>query len=210
VRVPQPLGTEWLNLLAPHRELCLEFYCTIQTGSAQAPPRHRAPVSPSPPRPRLALSSSPPPHRPPHPPYLIAPASCPRLGLVSLSALLAAQVRFPATGYIFTDLLLLCKRKDKGELKPWLLARLPHCMLGDHALLEDVLVEGKVAGSGLWSEQVEVAEQEGKSMFGLKKKAPAATRRECVLAVRAVGEEGFRLSMSSEAEMEQFLSRPAG
>ena len=26
----QPLGAEWLNLLAPHRELCLEFYCTIQ------------------------------------------------------------------------------------------------------------------------------------------------------------------------------------
>ena len=40
--------------------------------------------------------------------------------------------RFGAVGYLFTDMLLLCKRKDKAELKPWLLESLPQCLVGDH------------------------------------------------------------------------------
>ena len=54
------------------------------------------------------------------------------------------------------------------------------------AIDRDDELQGAVEESAVEeNEQVEVAEQEGKSMFGLKKKAPAATRRECVLAVRA-------------------------
>ena len=148
----QPLGAEWLNLLAPHRELCLEFYCKIQVGNGH---------------------------------------------------------HFHAVGYLFTDLLLLCKRKDKGELKPWLLESLPQCLVGDHALLEHGVhpESGAAKSSGLWSEEVEVKEEgAGGLMSALRKKGPAEKRQEMVLAVRVVNEDGFRLSTSSEAEMEQLLT----
>ena len=147
----QPLGAEWLNLLAPHRELCLEFYCNIQCGSGH---------------------------------------------------------RFPAVGYLFTDLLLLCKRKDKGELKPWLLESLPQCLVGDHALLDHGAhpQSGAAESSGLWSEEVEVQEAGAGGGGFFRKKGPAEKRQEMVLAVRVVKEDGFRLSTSSAAEMEQLLS----
>ena len=148
----QPLGAEWLNLLAPHRELCLEFECIIQVGNGH---------------------------------------------------------RFPAVGYLFTDLLLLCKRKDKAELKPWLLESLPQCLVGDHALLDRGVhpESGAAESSGLWSEEVEVKEEgAGGLMSALRKKGPAEKRQEIVLAVRVVNEDGFRLATSSEADMEELLS----
>ena len=136
----QPLGAEWLNLLAPHRELCHEVYCAVHAGGT----------------------------------------------------------RFNATAYVFTDLLLVCKRKDGGEVKPWLLARLAQCMIGDNALLEET-----PSGHGLYDEKVEVESTEGGGLFGKKKKE---TKNEWVLCMRVAHEEGWFLHCNTEDEMEELVN----
>jgi len=81
--------------------------------------------------------------------------------------------------------------------------------VGDVALLDHGVrpEKGEPESSGLWSEEVEVKEEgAGGLMSALRKKGPAERRTEWVLAVRVVKEEGFRLSTSSEAEMEQLLT----
>ena len=138
----QPLGAEWLNLLAPHRELCHEVYCAVHA---------------------------------------------------------TGGTRFNATAYVFTDLLLVCKRKDGGEVKPWLLVRLAQCMIGDNALLEET-----PSGHGLYDEKVEVESHEGGGgLFGKKKKE---TKNEWVLCMRVAHEEGWFLHCNTEDEMEELVN----
>lgn len=141
----QPLGAEWLNLLAPHRELCHEVYCAVHAGGAQAPRR------------------------------------------------------FNATAYVFTDLLLVCKRKDGGEVKPWLLVRLAECMIGDNALLEET-----PSGHGLYrDERVEVPSDSGGGLFGKKK---TECRDEWVLCMRVAHEEGWFLHCNTADEMDELVN----